>query len=279
MMARPLRIQFENALYHVTSRGNEKAALYGDDQDRFVFIKLLSKVVEQYTWVVYAYCLMGNHYHLLVRTPKANLSRGMRQLNGIYAQYFNKRHERVGHLFQGRFAVVLIKDEERLLTVARYVVLNPVRAGIIATPEDWRWSSFCFTVGINKPPSFFDPDRVLCFFSGDRELACRQYVAFVSGGIGKESPLSDARGGILTGGDTPIEVSMARLMGEISDEVPKRERLADRPTLENIFSGNDRDMGIYKAFCKYEYKLKEIGSFLGLHYSVVSRIAKKIGEG
>jgi REP element-mobilizing transposase RayT len=276
-LARPLRIQFENALYHVTSRGNGKAAIYDDDKDRHVFIKILASVVEQYAWVVYAYCLMSNHYHLLVKTPKANLSTGMRQLNGVYSQYYNNCHDRAGHLFQGRYNAILIKDERRLLAVARYVVLNPVRAGLVVDPEDWRWSSFRGTAGLNRPPIFIDPDQLLCFFASDRSMACRDYYAFVKAGIDVESPLSDARGGVLAGDIEVIEVTAARLMGEISEEVPKRERFADRPTLETIFKENDRDIGIYKAFRKYEYRLKEIGDFLGLHYSTVSGIAKRIG--
>jgi len=276
-LSRPLRIQFENALYHITSRGNEKSTIYDDDKDRHMFVKLLAKVVEQYTWVIYAYCLMGNHYHLLVRTPKANLSIGMRQLNGIYSQYYNNHHKRVGHLFQGRFNAVLIKDERRLLAVARYVVLNPVRAGLVAEPEGWRWSSFRGTAGINRPPQFIDPDQLLCFFVSDREMARREYYTFVKAGIGIESPLSDARGGVLAGDIEVAEVTVARLLGEISEEVTALERFADRPTLETIFRDNERDIGIFKAFRNHGYRLKEIGDFLGLHYSTVSGIAKRIG--
>jgi REP element-mobilizing transposase RayT len=281
-MARPLRIQTKDALYHVTARGNEKKDIYIDDHDRYFFLKLLEEIVESYELVVYAFCLMGNHYHLLVRTPNANLSRGMRQLNGVYAQHFNKRHDRVGHLFQGRFSAVLIKeeegDEERLLTAARYVVMNPVRAGLASSPEDWRWSSYRGTAGMTKPPSFLDPDQILSFFATNRKSACQQYIAFVRGGGVKESPFSEARGGIVIGGKELIEISAARLLGEISDEVPKRERFADRPCLEEIFRDNERDIGIYKAFRKYGYKLKDIGDFLGLHYSVISRIAKRVGN-
>lgn len=278
-MARPLRIQYENALYHVTSRGNEKAKIYMDDQDRYIFIEHLARVVEQYTWVLYAYCLMGNHYHLLVRTPDANLSTGMRQLNGIYAQYFNARHERVGHLFQGRFKAILIKDEDRLLIVARYVVLNPVRAELVMDPEDWRWSSYRGTAGLGRQPTFVDMDQLLVSFSENRESAMEQYAAFVLGGIGKESPLSDARGGIIAGDGRAVEISVARLMGEASGEIAKRERFADRPGLEEIFRDNDRDIGIYMAFCRYGYKLREIGEYLGLHYSVISRVAARMGSG
>ena len=212
-MARPLRVEYEDALYHVTSRGNEKSPIYKDDHDRCDFIERLAIVVEQYTWVLYAYCLMDNHYHLLVRTPKANLSRGMRQLNGIYAQRFNFRHERVGHLFQGRFKAILIKDEARLLAVARYVVLNPVRAGTVTDPGDWRWSSYQGTAGIGVQPGFLDVDELLAVFSEDRKSAREQYAAFVQGGVGEESPLSDARGGIIVGDGRAVEVTVARLMG------------------------------------------------------------------
>lgn len=278
-MARPLRIQFENALYHVTSRGNEKALIYTDDQDRFIFIEHLARVVEQYDWILYAYCLMGNHYHLLVRTPKANLSRGMRQLNGVYAQRFNARHERIGHLFQGRFKAILIKDETRLLTVARYIVLNPVRAKLVERPEDWKWSSYRSTLEVGRRVSFIDTNWLLSSFSEDKEIASKQYVEFVLAGIGKESPLSDVHGGVIASDDRAVEVSVARLMGEAGEEVPKRERFADRPELQEIFKENDRDIGIFMAFCKYGYKLKEIGDYLGLHYSYISRIAARVGSG
>lgn len=283
-MARPLRIQNEDAIYHITARGNEKSIIFTDDRDRYAFLKQLERVVEEYRWMVYAFCLMGNHYHLLLRTPEANLSRGMRQLNGVYAQYFNRSHDRVGHLFQGRYASILIHGEDdhedgeaRLLAVARYVVLNPVRAGLAFNVEDWRWSSYRSTSGLTEPPPFFDPDLILCSFSRDREVARQLYMDFVRMGIGEDSPLKRARGGIVMGGDC-LEVSAARLMGEISEEVPNRERFADRPELGEIFSDNERDIGIYKAFSKYGYKLKEIGDFLGLHYSVISKIAKNLRD-
>lgn len=278
-MARPLRVEYEDALYHVTSRGNEKSPIYKDDHDRCDFIERLAIVVEQYTWVLYAYCLMDNHYHLLVRTPKANLSRGMRQLNGIYAQHFNFRHQRVGHLFQGRFKAILIKDEARLLAVARYVVLNPVRAGVVADPAEWKWSSYRGTAGLGVQPSFVDVDELLGIYSMDRKLAREQYTAFVLGGIGKESPLADARGGIIVGDGRVVQLSVARLMGEASDENPRRERFADSPRLEDIFRKNERDVGIYLAFYRFGYKLKEIGAYLGVHYSVISRVAARMESG
>ena len=141
-MARPLRIEYDGALYHITSRGNERKAIFRDDEDRKNFLDNLLKVDERFNWICHAYCLMNNHYHLIIETPDGNLSGGMRQLNGIYTQYFNRRHKRAGHIFQGRYKAVLIEKESYLLEVSRYVVLNPVRAKAVETPEDWQWSSY-----------------------------------------------------------------------------------------------------------------------------------------
>ena len=131
-MARPLRIEFAGAVYHVTSRGNHRAMIYEDDGDRVLFLEVLESVVERFNWLCHAYCLMGNHYHLLIETPEGNLSAGMRHLNQVYTQRYNRAHGVVGHLFQGRFKSVLIEKEAHLLEVCRYVVLNPVRAGMVA---------------------------------------------------------------------------------------------------------------------------------------------------
>ncbi len=141
-MARPLRIEYPGAVYHITSRGNEKKPVYKDDQDRENFLFILDKVNKRYHWLCHAYCLMDNHFHLLIETPDGNLSIGMRQLNGVYTQAFNKRHRRVGHLFQGRYKAILIQKDSHLLEVCRYVVQNPVRAGLAEDPGQWRWSSY-----------------------------------------------------------------------------------------------------------------------------------------
>src|SRR5215469_5219135 len=147
-MARPLRIQYDGALYHVTSRGNERKAVFRDDTDRELFLNILAGVTERFHWLCHAFCLMDNHYHLVIETPDANLSKGMRQLNGVYTQAFNRRHRRVGHLFQGRFKAILVQKESHFLEVCRYVVLNPVRARSVVTPQQWRWSSYGATAGL-----------------------------------------------------------------------------------------------------------------------------------
>lgn len=140
-MSRPLRIEFPDALYHVTARGDRRENIFEDDVDRRVFLDTFSQVVTQFNWLCYAWCLMGNHYHLLIQTPDGNLSSGMRQLNGVYTQASNRRHQRVGHVFQGRFKAILVDSDAYLLELARYVVLNPVRAGMVEGAQDWPWSS------------------------------------------------------------------------------------------------------------------------------------------
>ncbi len=135
-MARPLRIEYENALYHIISRGNEGMTLFIQDQDRHAFMNVLERVVERYNWICHAYCLMGNHYHLVIETPDANLCRGMKYLNGVYSQKFNRRHSRFGHVLQGRYKSFLVQREEQFLENCRYIVLNPVRAKIVRTPSD-----------------------------------------------------------------------------------------------------------------------------------------------
>ncbi|MDO8369425.1 MAG: transposase [Candidatus Nitrotoga sp.] len=141
-MSRPIRIEFSNALYHVTARGDRREDIFEDDEDRQMFLSTLAQVITQFNWICHAWCLMDNHYHLLIQTPDGNLSKGMRQLNGIYTQASNRCHQRVGHLFQGRFKAILVDSDAYLLELTRYVVLNPVRAGMVKKPADWKWSSY-----------------------------------------------------------------------------------------------------------------------------------------
>ncbi|MCG6896234.1 MAG: transposase [Thiocapsa sp.] len=159
-MARALRLEFAGALYQVTARGNERRSIFlGDgDGDRAAFLGVLAQTCERFGWICHAYCLMTNHYHLLVETPDGNLSKGMRQLNGVYTQRVNRSHGRVGHLFQGRFKAILVERESDLLELARSVVLNPVRAGMVPAPGDWPWSSYRATVGAAR---YRDRDRAL----------------------------------------------------------------------------------------------------------------------
>jgi putative transposase len=146
-MARPLRLEFAGALYHVTSRWDRREDIFVDDEDRRDWLEVLSSTCLRFNWVVHAFCQMSNHYHLLLETVNGNLSRGMRQLNGHYTQIFNRRHGLVGHLFQGRYKAILVQREGYLLELSRYVVLNPLRARMVAGLDRWPWSSFPYLTG------------------------------------------------------------------------------------------------------------------------------------
>ena len=159
-MSRPLRLQLPGGIYHVTARGNARRSIFEDDDDCARFLIVLASTVARYRVLCHAYCLMGNHYHLLVQTPEPNLSVAMRQLNGVYTQRFNRRHERCGHVLQGRFGAQLVDGDSYLREVCRYIVLNPVRAGLVAHPRDWKWSSFHATAGETAAPGFLSVDWV-----------------------------------------------------------------------------------------------------------------------
>jgi len=174
-MARPLRIEFDGALYHVTSRGNARAPIFIADTNRVLFFDILKKTCDRFNWLCHVYCLMDNHYHLVIEAPDGNLSKGMRQLNGVYTQSFNKRNQRVGHVFQGKYKAIVIEKEGYLLQVSRYVVLNPVRAKIVESPAEWKWSSYWGTAGIGKPHTVLTIDWILKQFDTHREKARKNY--------------------------------------------------------------------------------------------------------
>lgn len=160
-MARPLPIEFAGALYRLTSRGDRREDIYLDDADREEFLQIFAEVCERFGWACHAYCLMTNHYHLVIETREGTSSRGMRQLNGVYTQRFNQRHRRVGHVFQGRYKAILVQKEAYLLELARYVVLNPVRAGMARAAREWPWSSYRATAGEVEVPCWLSADWLL----------------------------------------------------------------------------------------------------------------------
>jgi putative transposase len=204
---RPLRLQFPGAVWHVTNRGVEKRSIYADDGDRLHFLHLLEKVIDDYRWQLRAYVLMSNHYHLFFRTPIANLSRGMQDLEGRYGSFFNARQQRVGHLFQGRFKGHLVDSEAYLLSLSRYIVLNPVRAGMVETPGEWRWSSYRATAGLAAVPRWLDPAPILDAFNADDwNKAMHGYREFVAAAIGKDaSPWENLRARMFLGGREFVE--------------------------------------------------------------------------
>ena len=176
-MARPHREELEDGIFHVFARGNAKEAIYVDDADREVYLRILGRVIKKRSWRCLAYCLMENHVHLLLETPNANLAVGMQSLHGVYAQTFNARHDRVGHLFQGRYGAVRITTDSQLWTTARYIALNPVAAGLCTRPAEWRWGSYC-AIGAGMPP-WLDHARLLEFFRTPWGDPHRRYIEFV----------------------------------------------------------------------------------------------------
>ncbi len=187
-MARPLRIEFPGGLYHVTARGDGREDIYRGDGDRRVFLDLLSEVCERFNWWVQAFCLMSNHDHLLVETPDGNLSQGMRHVNGVYSQRFNDRHQRCGHVFQGRYTAIIVQKDSYLLELARYVVLNPVRARMVRTASEWPWSSYRATVGEADCPDWLQRDGLLAAFGTTEAAAVLSYRRFVADGANQPSP-------------------------------------------------------------------------------------------
>ncbi|NOY65250.1 MAG: addiction module toxin RelE [Nitrospirae bacterium] len=278
-MARPLRIEFPGAVYHITSRGNAKQNIFLDENDFKEFLAILCHVVKRYNWFLHAYCLMNNHYHLIVETPEGNLSIGMRQLNGIYTQRFNKRHHRVGHLFQGRFKAILVDKESYLLELCRYIVLNPVRAGLTRDPNEWKWSSYRSTIGKTKPIECLGINWILSQFGQNISEAKREFRRFVRAGIG-ESPLKEVKGQIVLGRDDFVE----RIKGLLKEkeqikEIPKIQRYFARPSLEEVLKVKNKkqlEKRIYEAHVNYGYTLKEIADMIDVHYSTVSRIVQRV---
>lgn len=254
-MSRPLRIEYPGAVYHITSRGNEKKAVFKDDQDRETFLKILAHVNKRYHWLCHSYCLMDNHYHLMIETPDGNLALGMRQLNGVYTQAYNKRRNRTGHLFQGRYKAILIQKDSHLLEVCRYVVLNPVRAGMMEKPDDWTWSSFQATAGKNPRHPCLTTDWVLGQFSRTRAKAEKEYRQFVNWGIGQETIWNEVKGQAILGEDVFVDSLVAHLKkNKDIPEIPKSQRYANRPALDKIFSESilkdtrGYNMGQYKHY-------------------------------
>ena len=279
-MARPLRLEFPGAIYHVTSRGNGGSDIYASDEDRMAFLNTLTLVVERFGWRCHSYCLMGNHYHLLIETPRANLSAGMRQLNGVYTQTYNRAHQRRGHVFQGRYKAVLVERDSHLLELCRYIARNPVAIGWVNEAGEWPWSSYRAIVGAIKSPSFLTTDWVLRQFAGDRAAACRAYASFVNKAEIDYQPWTQVVGGTLLGSAAYLE-TLEPLLSDHKDsrEIPAMQRLLDRPDLRglvcNISDKEQRLVAVYEAVTTWGYTLTEIADVLGVHYSTISRMVKK----
>jgi len=279
-MARPLRIEYPGAIYHVTARGNARQSIYHDDKDRQRFLEILDDVVKRFNWICHGYCLMSNHYHLLIETVDGNLSAGMRQVNGIYTQYINRRHHSTGHVFQGRFKAILVDKESYLLELCRYIVLNPVRACMVKEPSDYHWSSYRATAGQGKAVNFLSTDWVLSQFGENRRRAQKAYMEFVKTGTGVDV-WKDLQFQCLLGDRVFCERFVARLTDSKGvKEIPRMQRFAARPKLDELLPQDiqcrrlKRNEAFLQAAMEWGYTYAEISRHTGLHYTTVSRIVR-----
>ena len=280
-MARPIRLEFPGAIYHVTTRGYGDADIFTDDQDRQQFLTVLGEVVSRTGWVVHAYVLMDNHYHLLVETPDGNLSRGMRQLNGVYTQRFNGLHGSGGRVFQGRFKAILVERDVALLELCRYVVLNPLRLKAVKNINRYRWSSYRATAGEVQAPLWLSTDWILAHFGRSSGVAQRKYAEFVAAGIAQSSPLLKVKSQILLGSSAFIKKMKQRLLssGDIKKNSRDKKR-QKRPSLNSLFTvkirkeKSLRNEAIKRAYQEYGYTMAAIADAAQIHFSTVSKVIK-----
>ena len=291
-MARPLRITYPGAFYHVTSRGNERKAVFKSKRDREKFLDYLESATLRYDARIHAYCLMDTHYHLLLETPSANLPQIMRHINGAYTTYFNVKRGRSGHLFQGRYKAILVDIDEYAKELSRYIHLNPVRANTVQTPEEYEWSSYQFYIGKQKPAKWLYRDFILGYFGRKESSAQTGYQNFVNALVHQEydSPLDQVVSSTLLGdADFIAFVKDNYLSAKIPDkELPALKQLVKRISMqeifeevESVFTGDkalSRNVKMY--FCQRctGKKLKEIGSHFGIGESGVSQACRRVSH-
>ena len=298
-MPRAKRIHYEDAIYHVTSRGNERRKIVLDDADRWMFLKVLAETVEHHGVVCHAWVLMDNHYHLLLETPSANLSPAMKHLNAIYTQKFNKKHHRVGHLFQGRYKAIVVEKDSYLKELCRYLVLNPVRTRMVKHPKEWKWSSYRGTVGLEKADSWLETDWILGQFGKKIKAAQNAYRVFVEDGMGKKgSPWDNLYSRIYLGSDEFLDKVHEMGQKHKSLDVPKYQKHVVKQKPEEILAKvakvyrvktedmllpgkkrpEARDMAIYLMKKESGLSLKEIGKLMGVGPTAVGNRWVKMKE-
>ncbi len=288
-MARPLRIEYPGAFYHVTSRGNEQKEIFKSQKDRERFLSYLESAAERYGAVIHAYCLIGNHYHLLLETPEGNLSQIMRHINGAYTTYFNVKRKRAGHLFQGRYKAILVEADSYATELSRYIHLNPVKAGMVARPEEYRWASYRSFIGEEESPKWLNARFILESFGDEGANAGKKYRRFVEDALGsdEQSPLQATIASIILGSTAFVEeISAAHVGAKQADRsVPALRALKGRPMLDEIVAavravvGEDQGLlkkaGIYFCHRYSGKKLKEIGKLFGGSDAAASQASRR----
>lgn len=275
-MARPLRLQFEGAFYHVTSRGNSRQAIYFARNDYLRFMDIIADVCQRHRWRIHAYCLMTNHYHLLVETPESNLSAGMQQLNGVYTQFINRKYQRCGHVFQGRFKSILVDTDSYYKTLVRYVLQNPIRASITNCINDYEWTSYHATIGQQKTPQWLAVLDVLIQFHEEPKQAIARFQLFIS-----HQEQDDIWAGltnqVFLGNGSFTKRQLAKIAPKSSmNDIPKLQRRnPTQPLAEYQKKCPDKSTAIAQAHASGSYTMSEIARHYGLHVSTVSRIIAK----
>jgi len=285
-MGRPLRITYPGAHYHVTSRGNEQKDIFKSRRDREQFLSYLESSVTRYGATIHAYCLMTNHYHLLLETPKGNLPEVMRHINGAYTNYYNTKRKRAGHLLQGRYKAILIEADEYLLELTRYIHLNPVRCGMVTKPEAHPWSSYQDYIGARPAPNWLCIDTVKERF-GDG----KKYREFVEDMLGMEyeSPLRQIVASTLLGSESFLQEIMAtHIDGKLLErDVPAIRELSKSRKVELIvenvrgFFGDtklEQKVSIYLAHRKSGARLKELGAYFDKKDSAIAQTTRRLKD-
>lgn len=279
-MSRPLRIEFDGAVYHITSRGDRRENIFEDDEDRLMLLEVLGDGLARFDASVLAWCLMSNHYHFVLRTRRSNLSRLMRHINGLYTQRYNRRHGKVGHLFQGRFKGILVQEDAYLAEVCRYVDLNPVRARMVEHPGDWPWSSYNAFTGRVPPVAWHEVNTVLSLIAPGlpRDEARQSYARFVAEGRGVRLWEDAALRGQVFLGDAAFAAKMQALLETAPGvEIPSAQRRPVAKPLESYFATAARDEAIRQAFYEGGYTQTAIAAQASLSVSRISRILRAVG--
>ncbi len=275
-MARPLRLELAGSIYHVTSRGDGREDIYLSDADRGSWLVVFGQVCERFNWVCHAWCQMSNHYHILVETPEANLAQGMRQLNGVYTQNFNRTHGRVGHVFQGRYKAILVERDSYLLELSRYVVLNPLRANMVKKLESWRWSSYLAACGQAAAPVWLQTDWLLAQFGHRRISAIEKYVRFVHEGARLPSVWAQLQGQIYLGSAEFVKKMQTQIDKKpVLDEIPRAQRRTITQPLATFEKRYERNEAMARAYLSGQHTMAAIAQHFGVHYSTVSRAVRR----
>ena len=283
-MARPLRVEYPGAYYHVINRGNNQEKIYKNDRDKEKFLEYLEKAAERFSIIIHSYCLMSTHYHLLVQTPEANLSLAMQWINVSYATYFNRKRGRYGHLFQGRFKAILIDADEYLTHLSRYIHLNPVRAKMISLPAEYQWSSYGAFIGKNKAPRFLETSWLLSNFGKTKKEGKRNYQDFVEKVDVKalENPSKQVTGGFLLGdADFVNWVKETFLSGRNDEkEIPQLKKLKPKVSLEKVLEAVTQEFNCSQdriiAKGRKKNKAREVALYIARDMSGMS--CKDLGE-